>query len=197
MKCTMCKHKKPNECFEKPGGGFYKTCDTCREYGREYSQWYSKTYPERRTASRKRFKQSPKGKVTEKKYRQGEKGRATQKRIKTKYRASEKGKATERAYGRRRNQAYRQKYAEQICARSAISNALRDERLVRPHHCQICGRVAKLHAHHYHGWQKEHHYDVWWLCKHCDPPTNSPLPHDGSLTLQEAKELINPPTLED
>lgn len=59
---------------------------------------------------------------------------------------------------------YRQRAKDKIAARSAISNALRDGRIVRPSVCAQCGEGGDLHAHH-----EDHkkHFDVIWLCPTC------------------------------
>lgn len=49
-------------------------------------------------------------------------------------------------------------------ARSAISNALRLGKIIKPIKCQACGCVEKLEAHHWKGYEKEHWLDVQWLC---------------------------------
>ena len=191
-KCSMCQCTMDDECFIKPNGDFYKTCIDCRNYSREYSKWYSATHPEVRRESRKKYKKSAKGQAAEKRYRMGENGIATHKRAKEKYRNSTEGKETERTYANSKNGRYKIKYAVQIRARSAISNAIRDGVITRPHNCEICDRVAKLHAHHNQGWEEEYHYDVWWVCNKCDPSTKSLLVHDGSMSLKQAKMIVIP-----
>lgn len=59
---------------------------------------------------------------------------------------------------------HREKYPEKEKARKAISNAIRDGRIVRPDHCSKCGLICKPQAHHA-DYSKP--LEVTWLCKIC------------------------------
>ena len=48
-------------------------------------------------------------------------------------------------------------------AHNAINNALRDGKVTRKGHCEVCGEGG-TEAHH-HDYGKP--LDVWWLCNHC------------------------------
>lgn len=60
--------------------------------------------------------------------------------------------------------AHRQRYPEAYKARTAVGNALRGGRLVRPTCCDRCGSEGKVQAHH-------HDYSeplvVEWVCSGC------------------------------
>lgn len=59
---------------------------------------------------------------------------------------------------------YRAKSPAIYRAHSAVSNALRDGKLVRPRECESCGREAGLHGHHD---DYARPLDVRWLCAAC------------------------------
>lgn len=53
-------------------------------------------------------------------------------------------------------------------AHYAVYKAIKDKRLIRPDVCEKCNKKEKsLHAHHHNGYDKEHVYDVEWLCLAC------------------------------
>lgn len=70
----------------------------------------------------------------------------------------------ERERGRLRK--YRAKHPERDSARNAVSNALRDGKLVRPSECSCCGKECKPQGHHW-SYEEEHWLDVVWLCTRC------------------------------
>jgi len=66
----------------------------------------------------------------------------------------------------------------------------------RPDHCELCLRQAcrrgypfgqALEAHHWRGY--EYPLDVWWVCRSCNRKLSHR--HDGSLTIEEAREVIH------
>lgn len=63
-------------------------------------------------------------------------------------------------YQRKRRAAHPEKYA----ANSAVHNAIRDGKLIRPDSCEMCGSADKIQAHH-HDYNKP--LDVVWLCYKC------------------------------
>lgn len=60
--------------------------------------------------------------------------------------------------------AYRQKYPRKYMAQTMVCNAVRDGRLIRPAHCQVCGSKTKPHGHH-DDYAKP--LEVRWLCAAC------------------------------
>jgi hypothetical protein len=60
--------------------------------------------------------------------------------------------------------AYYQKYPQRRKAHTAVHNAVRDRKLAKPVHCQVCGQVKRLHGHH-HDYSKP--LDVIWACRLC------------------------------
>jgi len=93
-------------------------------------------------------------------------GDVKQYRRSDKYR--EKVLSADRARGNRQCKAYRDKHKAQreseYKARQALSNALRDKKIVRPVRCQHCGSDSALHGHH-HDYSKP--LSVVWLCVPC------------------------------
>jgi hypothetical protein len=97
------------------------------------------------------------------------------------YRASQKGKARQRRFyasewgrevRRQESAQERARHPDRICARRAVSNALRDGKLARPVICGECLLVAKVQAHHHRGYAQEHWLDVVWVCRACHLETH-------------------------
>jgi hypothetical protein len=60
------------------------------------------------------------------------------------------------------------KNPEKVSAHHKINNAIRDGKLVKPKTCEVCGNAPnRLEAHHWHGYDTEHIFDVQWLCHQC------------------------------
>lgn len=62
------------------------------------------------------------------------------------------------------NQRYRSKFPERYKARTAVGNAVRDKRLIKPSYCEMCKKECKPHGHH-NDYSKP--LSVWWLCASC------------------------------
>ncbi len=60
--------------------------------------------------------------------------------------------------------AYRSANPERYYANSAVNNAVRDGRLIRPNECSCCGEKCKPHGHH-NDYSKP--LDVIWYCNKC------------------------------
>jgi len=79
----------------------------------------------------------------------------------------------ERQLSRRRanpelNNSYRKRHPEKYKAHNALSNAIRDRKIIKPSACEKCGTSnKKIHGHHWHGYDKDHWLDVQWLCPIC------------------------------
>lgn len=73
-------------------------------------------------------------------------------------------KPKRRADKRRYEVLHRQRHPEKYAARTAVGNALRDGKLIKPGECQKCGRPGKVEAHHYDYLRP---LDVEWLCFSC------------------------------
>lgn len=70
-------------------------------------------------------------------------------------------------------------------AHGSIEYAVRKGDVIKPDECQTCGRKRELVAHHWHGYN--HPLDVWWVCRPCNKFLRA---HDGSLTIEQAKDLM-------
>lgn len=76
------------------------------------------------------------------------------------YHRTEKGAAVHL----KSNQNYRAKFPERYKARTAVGNAIRDGRLSRPNHCEVCKKICKPNGHH-DDYAKP--LNVRWLCVPC------------------------------
>jgi hypothetical protein len=96
-------------------------------------------------------------------YSKTESRREKMRRYRAIYLRSEKGKlASHRQYLR-----VARLYPEKIKARSAISHAVAEGKLLRPKSCASCGREGKVEAHHYAGYSRENWLAIRWLCCSC------------------------------
>ncbi len=66
-----------------------------------------------------------------------------------------------------------------------VNQALNNGILSKGDYCQICLESCETVGHHFKGY--DFPFDVWWVCRRCNANLR---PHDGSLTLDEARDLI-------
>lgn len=59
---------------------------------------------------------------------------------------------------------YRKRHPEAYKAQTAVNNAVRDGRLMRPNLCERCNQPGKIEAHH-HDYSKP--LEVEWVCQKC------------------------------
>lgn len=99
--------------------------------------------------------------------------------------------------------------SKQNIAHMAVSKAIKSGEMTRLEVCQVCGRNPSTDkrwwhglydydplssgtrykmtiAHHWRGY--DYPLDVWWVCYSCNRKLRV---HDGSVSLQQAKEVIN------
>lgn len=74
------------------------------------------------------------------------------------YRATDAGKIA------RRKEAERYKKTPQYKVHYALTNAVRDGKIVKPSHCSKCGAGGRIHGHHY-DYRKP--LEVVWVCTDC------------------------------
>jgi len=67
-------------------------------------------------------------------------------------------------YTRRHTLEWRARNPEKYKAHCALNNALRDGKINKPGHCELCEREGVLHGHHY---DYSYPLDVIWLCAEC------------------------------
>lgn len=73
------------------------------------------------------------------------------------------------AQGRYQKEKWRTdpEYRERVRARQAVYWAVKTGTLKRPAKCSACPRRCTPHAHHHHGYAREHWLDVTWFCAKC------------------------------
>ncbi len=77
----------------------------------------------------------------------------------------QRSKTPERQKHLRDNAAqYREHHPDRYRATTAVGNALRDGRLIKPSQCSECGALCHVHAHHA---DYSRPLDVVWLCPIC------------------------------
>lgn len=161
--CTKCKEEKLFEEFRKSNrykDGHYSRCKDCmKEYEKsnediDKKRESRKRYREKnreiiRDQDRKSYMRNPdkfrdKAKVSQKRYFQTEKGRL-------KYKIH--------------NEILRKKYPEKARARSLLSNAVCEGRIIRPTQCTLCfSSDVVIQGHHY-DYSKP--LDIIWVCTSC------------------------------
>jgi len=174
-RCSKCKQIKPFSEFYKDRrnkDGLQSYCNSCRKAykqsergkaaNRKADAKYRKT-PNGKAAHRKgeaKYKKTPKGKAAKAKYRQSPKGKASRRKEVAKYRQSPNGKATMKRFNAR--------HPNNVRAKNAVNNAIRDGRLPRPdtRRCHCCPNPAQQY-HHWYGYKPEHWLDVVPVCKKC------------------------------
>lgn len=68
------------------------------------------------------------------------------------------------AYATEACRAYRRKNPAKYKAQTAVNNAIRDGKIVKPNVCSRCGKKRRIHGHHY-DYTKP--LAVYWLCPKC------------------------------
>lgn len=65
------------------------------------------------------------------------------------------------------------KNREKVKAHAALNQAVFRGKIIKPSKCQRCGRESdRIEGHHWKGYEKEHIYDVMWLCHSCHEKMN-------------------------
>lgn len=85
-------------------------------------------------------------------------------------------------------------------ASSAVHQAIKKGKLIRPGQCELCGKTAKtskpnichlafkIFAHHWAGYDSENWLNIWWVCQSCNVRLGNR--HDGTMNKQQAKKFI-------
>ena len=140
--CCVCKQSLPINMFHK---GNKSNCKECRKI--ETREYYLKNRQKVLDRNREWRKNNP------------EKFRESAKKLYERHK--NEGKAIE--YSRR----YAAKYPDKKKARAKVMVALRSKNITMPEACEGCSINARLEAHHYLGYAKDHWLDIKWLCKKC------------------------------
>jgi len=87
------------------------------------------------------------------------------------YRKTSKGKAKDKRYNDSAKR-YKSLYSywernpiKKYC-QTALSNAIRDKRIINPHICEHCGRSEGVEGHHWE-YSELNALSIIWLCKYC------------------------------
>lgn len=162
-KCTKCEVIKSLEEFRKSArykDGRYSRCKECvKEYEAE------NTNHEKKLKSREKYRENNRERIRQQdkeaymkdpdKFRQ--KARISQK----KYFDSPKGKEKYKQEGLK----LREKYPEKARARSLLSNAVCEGKIIRPSQCSLCLSSDGVVEGHHPDYSKP--LDVIWVCKSC------------------------------
>ena len=109
-----------------------------------------------RAEYQRQYRATPKGRAAIKKYNRSKSARQAVK----KYRDGPENK--EKAYNNTKN--YRARNIQKRQCQSKLTNAVRDNKIVRPTTCECCGSVCETQAHH---WDYSQPFCVRWLEKDC------------------------------
>jgi hypothetical protein len=101
--------------------------------------------------------------VIQRRYQATAKGRATKRAYNQSYAATAEGKAAQAASRKRQRVLYPERYV----ANTALNNAVRLGKIVRPDRCERCGWRGMPHGHHRWGYTPENRLRVEWLCRPC------------------------------
>jgi hypothetical protein len=161
--CTKCKESKPCEEFHKNARykcGYNARCKVCmKQYVQENEshEW--------KLAARKRYREKNRERIRQQDreaYRENpDKFRAKAREAQKRYFQTPKGREKYRLEGLK----LRKLYPEKARARSLLSNAICEGKIIRPSACSLCGTTeTKIQAHHP-DYSKT--YDVIWVCRSC------------------------------
>lgn len=164
-KCTRCKKVKMLTEFVKHKfykDGHYSRCKTCT---RELEKTWRQNNQDKKRAIRAIYRENNRDKIREmdrqyyidnhEKYL--EKARIAQ----SKYFRTEKGKQKYQMQG----ELVRKRFPEKSRARSLLSNALCDGKLMKPSKCSLCGSEEYAIDGHHPDYSKP--LEVIWVCKPC------------------------------
>lgn len=73
---------------------------------------------------------------------------------------------------------YRGKFPEKSKAQTALGNAVRDSRIIKPCQCSRCPETEDIQGHHW-SYLEDHWLDVEWLCVRCHNDEHNKLRKEG------------------
>lgn len=163
--CTVCKEVKPFEEFTKSSrgkDGYHPQCKDCKK--KKENEWAQENR-EKKLDSRKRYREKNREQIRktdrEAYQKDPEKFRAKARISQKKYFNSEKG----RKKYRDQSLILRKRFPEKARARSLLSNAVCDGKIIRPSKCSLCGDDKSVIEAHHSDYSKP--LDVVWVCKTC------------------------------
>ena len=207
--CKTCGITKLLEEFPKHKrykDGYYGHCKLCN--GKKTKEWELKNNDKKKEI-RTRYRENNREEIREKdreNYRKDpEKFRAKARKNQAIYFKTPKGKEKYKIQG----EILRKKYPEKARARSLLSNAVCDGKIIRPNKCSLClCENSKIEAHHP---DYSRPYDVVWLCKSChfvvhgrikihrerlnpETPKGDAIVQPSEETTREESEAVLPPS---
>lgn len=184
--CTICKEEKPFTEFRRNARfstGYEAQCKECRkkkEAIRASDPKSHKIILEGRKRYRERNRERIREQDREAYMKNPDKFRAKARISQKKYFQTEKGRLKYKL----ENLKLRERYPEKARARSLLSNAVCEGRIIRPDKCSLCfSRDGVIQGHH-HDYSKP--LDVIWVCKSCHILVHKRIKH--------RRERLNPET---
>ena len=204
--CTKCEKEKPFDEFRKSSryeDGRYSRCKECMK---EYEKGNERH--EKKLVSRRKYRENNREKIRhqdrESYSDNPDKFREKAKIAQRKYYRTEKGQEKYKKEGER----LRKLYPKKARARSLLSNAIVDGKIIRPSICSACRTEGRVEAHHP-DYSKP--YDVIWVCKSChfmihrkikshrerlspETPKGDAIVQTREETTREESEAVLPPS---
>ena len=164
-KCTNCGEIKMLTEFVKHKSykdGHYSQCKICT---RAKEKTWRQNNQDKKRIIRTRYRENNREKIREmdRQYYvdNHEERLETAKIAQKKYYQTEKGKASYYRHGK----LCRKRYPEKARARSLLSNAICEGKIIRPKNCSLCNSDEFVIEAHHPDYSKP--YDVIWLCRSC------------------------------
>lgn len=80
---------------------------------------------------------------------------------------------------------------QRAIATSEVAKALRDGRLIKSAKCELCDEIGSaLMGHHWNGYDAPNALNVWWICRGDNTILKGRKYHDGSVSKDEARAII-------
>jgi len=162
-KCAKCEETKPYDGFRKSArhkDGFYSRCKKCMQ---EYEK--ANVDQEKKRESRTKYRENNRERIREQDReaysKDPDKFRAKARVSQKKYFQTNKGKEKYK----QQSLILRKKYPEKARARSLLSNAICDGKIIRPLKCSLCGFDKGIIEAHHPDYLRP--LDVVWVCKSC------------------------------
>lgn len=164
-KCTTCGEVKMLTEFIKHkryADGHYSKCKLCT---RTLEKQWRQSNPDKKNEIRTKYRERNREKIREmdREYyaNNHEKYLEKAKKAQHKYYRTEKGQEKYKEQGK----IVRERFPEKARARSLLSNAIVDGKIIKPSICSLCSSVEFMIEAHHPDYSKP--YDVIWLCRPC------------------------------